>query len=158
VDAAGSTLIGYAIERAATEDLEVARSATILRPLTLETTMHRTDRFFFRLFSRWFPATLLHLDAPSLGARRCEGAGSAGAATGGARAWGVLCLAVALGAGCTLITDVDRSKIPAAEVIPPPAPPPVDSSDGGAPPSTESDAGSSGTARDAGDAAVGDGG
>jgi hypothetical protein len=101
--------------------------------------MHRTDRFFFRPFSRWFPATLLHFKR---------------AWRGDARPALALCLtAAALSAGCTLITDVDRSKIPAPEVIPPPATPP-DEGDGGTPPATESDAGDGGA--EPGDAAAGD--
>jgi hypothetical protein len=109
--------------------------------------MHRTDRLSFRPFSRWFPATLLHLDARS-----------SDAPSPSALSWAALCFtAAALSAGCTLITDVDRSKIPAAEIIPPPATAPVDSSDAGTPPSTASDAGSS-TESDAGDAGAGDAG
>lgn len=78
--------------------------------------MHRTARFAsFGPFSRWFPAPLLHL---------CVVAG----------------MAAALGTGCTLITDVDRSKIPAAEVVPPDPPPPPPA-DAGEPPA-QGDAGS----------------
>ncbi|MEY2932019.1 MAG: hypothetical protein RL033_2768 [Pseudomonadota bacterium] len=107
--------------------------------------MHRTDRFFFRPFSRWFPARPLHLQPPAPARGNVQSASA------------LLLAAVVLGAGCTLITDVDRSKIPAAEVVPPPAMIPEEDSDGGAPPSTEGDAGSS-SAPDADTDAGADGG
>jgi hypothetical protein len=78
----------------------------------------------------------------------------------------LLLAALVLGSGCTLITDVDRSKIPAAEVVPPPAMTPDEVSDGGVPPSTEGDAGDAGSSSapdadagaDAGSVLVGDAG
>jgi hypothetical protein len=114
--------------------------------------MHRTDRFFFRPFSRWFPARLLHIRLAHRQHPRAPARGDVRSAST------LLLAAVLLGAGCTLITDVDRSKIPAAEVIPPPATP-DDDADGGSPPSTEGDAGSSAAPdADAATALVGDAG
>ncbi len=96
--------------------------------------MHRTARPFLQPFSRWFLATSLHAraSAPALGSLQLRASALA--------VWSVACLTVALGAGCTLITDVDRSKIPAAEVIPPDPPPPQ--RDAGDSPPVEDDAGS----------------
>ena len=75
----------------------------------------------------------------------------------------LLVSATALAAGCTLITDVDRSKIPPPPVV---APDPVrdagsTAEDGGTPPESTGDAGAAsdaGTDAAASDAAPGDAG
>jgi len=71
----------------------------------------------------------------------------------------LLAMATALAAGCTLITDVDRSKIPAPPVV---APDPVldagPAGDSGSPPESTDDAGDAGTDAAASDAALGDAG
>lgn len=82
--------------------------------------MHSTARLSFQPFSR-FAAPLRQL-SPARGSII------------------VPLLAAALSAGCTLISDVDRSKIPAAEVLPPDPPPPGDAG-GEEPAPAEGDAG-----------------
>ena len=73
----------------------------------------------------------------------------------------LLAMATALAAGCTLITDVDRSKIPPPPVV---APDPVldagSAPDAGSPPESTEDAAASdaGTDAAASDAALGDAG